>query len=1469
MARPVHPTAASMSRPIQQGMVGVARPIHPAAASISRPTHQTAASISRPIHPGLGGVTRPIHPTAASMSRPTHPTAASISRPIQPGLGGMTRPTHPATVSMSRAPYPTAASMSRPIQAGQMGVMVSRPTATVSVSRPTHPGLVGVTRPIHPAAGYVSQSIQPGLVAVTRPSPQENRSVSNPIQSGLVGVPRVTHPAAVPVSQPKQPGLVGVSTPRYDASISVPRHTQPGQIQGMGNNPGLVRVPTSTHPAALPVSHPKQPVLVGVSTSRYDASISIPRHTQPGQIQGVGNSPGLVGVIRPTHPAAVPVSQSIQPGLGGMSKPVHPTAASMRRPVQSGLVGVTRTAHPATVSVSQCIQHGLLGVSRPTQSAAGPISRPIQPAAVSMSRLIQAGMMGVARPTHPAAVAMSRRIQPGLGGVARPIHPAVAAAAMSRLLQPRLVGVNRPIHPAAISMSRLLQAARVGVTRPVHPATVNMSRLIQAGMVGMTRPVHPAVISMSRLIQARMAAGARPAYPAAVSVRRVIQPGLVGVTSPSYDATISVPRQTQPGHVRLIDPSPPVSEPELAGDKEPSPTVDVTVSGSTQPALEAGSTSPASISVSKSTQSGLAGVKKPNPSTDVSVSNPAEPESVQLHDNAKNPVTPKALNLKREINRLRVQVCRLKKEVKTPKTKAKKKSSSKGPSKERLIKQLGYYLKGKQLQFVSNQVRMSGKSKKGRRWQVKDKAMAMSIYNITPKGYDLLTSIFDWPSVSTLQRSLASINMNAGFNPVILETMGKQVENMSVMDRLCLIMFDEMATKENLIYNKSLDEIEGFEEFDPEDKTEYIANHAGVFIVKGITKKWKLPVAYNMSSGPVKADKLKEMVITCIKQVKGIGLIPILIICDQGSNNHAMYEKLGVTVEKPYFVVDGTTVYAYYDPPHLLKNVRNNFIKHNFEIGSKVVRFQFVHDLYDYTCNSDVKIAHHLSEVNIHPPPFATMNRRLAAQTLSHSVAAGIRTLCSEEVGHFNGPAQQEALDTADFIDNMDSLFNVFNAANLSDAHALRCAVKDGSAHWPFLEKCMEWLPKLKSLGDKDNQTMPCITGWMQNINVLKMLWHAISTEYGVEFLLTRRLNQDDAENHFSRIRGRGGHKYSPDNPQFRAAHRAVTVESISVLRESSLCEHGECEEDLDEVLLKLASLSDKNKSITNKGENVVLEVSIYDLVADVDATEVTGMEETMNELNGDVNELNVDADSEFHVELNRDEFIDQSPQCDQPLDAATDSVIILLADEAENDEDIDAEDDTTNSDMDVSNEDTKHGFPPPSVLDCLNLVTPPSTLPDVLVVVYIAGYIVKRYEERHRCNHCHEEMTATLQETVNCPEHILIHNRHYGHLEKGGLTIPSITVVEMVKQLESTFKIECKHVLHGKNVFANMMQKAWAGVQGITVTCGSKECEAYKRYMVRLYLRIRLFDFINQQNKILHQPKQRRNQKMVKLSHF
>ncbi|GFR93590.1 transposable element P transposase [Elysia marginata] len=140
-----------------------------------------------------------------------------------------------------------------------------------------------------------------------------------------------------------------------------------------------------------------------------------------------------------------------------------------------------------------------------------------------------------------------------------------------------------------------------------------------------------------------------------------------------------------------------------------------------------------------------------------------------------------------------------------------------------------------------------------------------------------------------------------------------------------------MSLKCSLNYNVERDYVEGLEDFGMAcGRTEKAANHSTAFMARGLLAKWKQPFGYFLSHSTIKPAILHRVLMTAIEKLKSIDLTVKAVICDQGSNNCSVFRSLGVTPEKPYFQHLESEVLVIFDPPHLLKNIRNNLMKHSF-----------------------------------------------------------------------------------------------------------------------------------------------------------------------------------------------------------------------------------------------------------------------------------------------------------------------------------------------------------------------------------------------------------------------------------------------------------------------------------------------------------------------------------------------------------
>lgn len=239
------------------------------------------------------------------------------------------------------------------------------------------------------------------------------------------------------------------------------------------------------------------------------------------------------------------------------------------------------------------------------------------------------------------------------------------------------------------------------------------------------------------------------------------------------------------------------------------------------------------------------------------------------------------------------------------------------------------------------QIRQSKKHPKGHRFTLDEKILALSLYKPSPKAYRLLSQICVLPKKSTLNKLMAKAFLLPGPNDVIFRHLKQRVDKMPESHKYCTVIFDEMAIAANLTYDKLSDSIKGFCD-EGTERTKSFADHALVFMIRGVFKKYKQPIAFSFCSGTTSSSSLKKQIKLILKKIIGTGLKVLSVTCDQGSTNMAAinlliketkeeYVKKNKEFKGGFFEIDERIIYPIYDPPHLMKGIRNNLITKNLE----------------------------------------------------------------------------------------------------------------------------------------------------------------------------------------------------------------------------------------------------------------------------------------------------------------------------------------------------------------------------------------------------------------------------------------------------------------------------------------------------------------------------------------------------------
>lgn len=139
-----------------------------------------------------------------------------------------------------------------------------------------------------------------------------------------------------------------------------------------------------------------------------------------------------------------------------------------------------------------------------------------------------------------------------------------------------------------------------------------------------------------------------------------------------------------------------------------------------------------------------------------------------------------------------------------------------------------------------------------------------------------------------------------------------------------------------------------------------------------------------------------------------------------------MAKELGAKFEDsmPYFpspTNQDDKIYLIWDPPHMLKLARGCLAHHQLYFNGKSMHWNFIANLHKMQQERNLNLGNKLTDmhINFHYKP---MNVKIAAQTMSNSVADCVDQLCSEGYDEF-----KNSETTTEFIRYCNNIFDVSN----------------------------------------------------------------------------------------------------------------------------------------------------------------------------------------------------------------------------------------------------------------------------------------------------------------------------------------------------------------------------------------------------------------------------------------------------------
>lgn len=478
---------------------------------------------------------------------------------------------------------------------------------------------------------------------------------------------------------------------------------------------------------------------------------------------------------------------------------------------------------------------------------------------------------------------------------------------------------------------------------------------------------------------------------------------------------------------------------------------------------------------------------------------------------------------------------------------------------ERLLETLKDKFSGFPLDLIVNSLQNSNVSKFKQSYSEKMKEFALTLYFYSPKAYKFLrNNNFNLPNPSTLRKWLSCFNCSPGFlQEVFLYLKDNILSNPQFKD--VNLVFDAMSIRKQIIYDHNLGKNFGYVNFGNElntDKSETLATEALVFQIVAIKGNLKCAVGYFFIN-KISSEVLSKLVNMCITKLLDVGVQVHNVTFDGTSTNITAMTKLGCKLpENPVFRVKHNNinhqVTVMLDACHMLKLARNTLAdKCTLQSEDGTVEFKYLQKLNSLQNELCLKFANALSDKHIFYRN-RKMNVKLAAQTISSSVADALQFLLEEKHPDFIG-----CKPTIKFLRVLDQLFDFLNSRDPFGKH-FKGPIKQDNL--PYINNMLR--TTLTYLGNLKIENIPILShprrtfalGFITDIYSIQILTKRLLEELRYKYILTYKFSQDHLELLFSCIRSRGGNNDNPNVKQFQWALRKLMFRNSVQASDRSNC---------------------------------------------------------------------------------------------------------------------------------------------------------------------------------------------------------------------------------------------------------------------------------------------------------------------------
>ncbi|XP_017778044.1 PREDICTED: uncharacterized protein LOC108563776 [Nicrophorus vespilloides] len=423
------------------------------------------------------------------------------------------------------------------------------------------------------------------------------------------------------------------------------------------------------------------------------------------------------------------------------------------------------------------------------------------------------------------------------------------------------------------------------------------------------------------------------------------------------------------------------------------------------------------------------------------------------------------------------------------------------------------------------------KKSRGESNDLDDNIFTRNIFRQSRKRYSYPLNL---PSIATFKSN--QIRVDPGLNDNVFNILKQHIRKKNgIEDRLVTLIFDEMSVVPHLDYLPNRGTVCGFED-DGYERTCRIADHAQVFMVRSIYRKWKLPVSYSFTQGTTKSSTIVQFIKEIVTRLVDIGYVVAAFVCDQGPTNSAAINMLLEDTKREYIKenkkpkkniirICNCEIVPLFDICDIIKCMRNHLLNKNLKFTLEGEALTASWEDIKTTYYIDVsRSSHFLKKISIrhiYPQKIPKMKISKAVQVFSYTVCATIEIYVDSKFSCPNGrKLSAESKGTASLCYFINDLFDSLNCGVVKRINAKKC-VYMGSRHLQLWYAAKEVVKSMKFVNKRNEMTkQPAVLrNFAKTLDSYIMLHSILLKRMNFKYMPTRSFNQDPMKKSFGQLR--------------------------------------------------------------------------------------------------------------------------------------------------------------------------------------------------------------------------------------------------------------------------------------------------------------------------------------------------------------